>query len=167
MGIGKIKDREGRVSLAYRKFKLVYNNSVWLKNVLLFVVLINTCFFLANPSSSYVAPSGTKWSFKSPWIFLMNQPVRVSWVRIDAYVRPFVNSHRFTIDPSPTPRCWIFFQAYKPFIIWVACFILNLICNKLPFLLWFHHCEHFIVGFTGVPCIWPWPSSFIEGVTRT
>ena len=26
MGIGKIKDEEGRVRLAYRKFKLVYNN---------------------------------------------------------------------------------------------------------------------------------------------
>ena len=28
VGIGEIKDKEGRVSLAYRKFKLVYNNSV-------------------------------------------------------------------------------------------------------------------------------------------
>ena len=31
MGIEKIKDEEGRVRLAYRKFKLVYNNSRLLK----------------------------------------------------------------------------------------------------------------------------------------
>ena len=129
-------------------------------------MLINTWFFLANPSSLYVSFNGAKRSFNSRWKFLMNHPIKVIWVR--TWILPFVNSQRFAIDPSPISCCYIYLQTYEPFTIFTAYSALNRIFDKFPFLLCFYHHKVFFVVFTVTICLWPRVISWlvIKAVTR-
>ena len=129
--------------------------------------LINTWFFLANPSSLYASINSAKRSFKSSWKFLVNHPVKVIWVRI--WLLPFVNSQRFPIDPSPIFCCCIYLQTNKPFTIFTAFSVLNRVFDKFPFLLCFHHHKVYFVVYTVTTCLWPRVTSWlvIKAITRT
>ena len=143
------------------------NNAWWSLNNFVYLVLINTWFFLTNPSSLYVSFNGAKRSFKSKRKFLVNQPVKVIWVR--TWLLPFVNCQRFSIDPSPVSCCYIHLQTNKPFPIFTAFSVLNRVFDKFPFLFCFHHYKVFFVVFTVTICLWPRITNWlvIKAITRT
>ena len=111
-----------------------------------YLILINTWFFLVNPSSLCDANNCAKKSFYSRWKFLMNHPVKVIWDR--TWLLPFVNSQWCAIDPSPITWCYIHLKTNKPFTIFTAYSVLNRIFDKFPFLLCFHHHKVFVVILT-------------------